>query len=77
MADELEQIFRLTLEAPDADVDAVVRGEWGTWDSLAHASLVFTAEQELGVEFTPEEIEAIDSLASLREVVRRAAAREA
>jgi acyl carrier protein len=72
MADELEQIFRLTLEAPDADLATVVRGQWASWDSLAHASLVFTTEQELGVEFTPEDIEAIDSLASLREAVSRA-----
>jgi acyl carrier protein len=72
MADEVEQIFRLTLEAPDADLATVVRGQWEPWDSLAHASLVFTTEQELGVEFTPEDIEAIDSLASLREAVTRA-----
>jgi acyl carrier protein len=74
-ADVLEQIFRLTLEVGDSDPDTVVRGQYATWDSLAHASLVFTVEQELELEFTPEEIERIDSLGSLREAVSEARGR--
>ena len=74
--DVLEQIFRLTLEVGDRDPATVVRGEYEGWDSLAHASLVFTVEQELELELTPEEIERIDSLATLREAVREARARQ-
>lgn len=39
------------------------------WDSVQHLNLVLALEQELGVEFSPEEIERMNSLGAILAVL--------
>jgi acyl carrier protein len=48
--------------APGADVR---RADEPAWDSLAHVNLIFSVESELGIQFGPEELDALDSLERL------------
>ena len=41
-------------------VAPVVREECGAWDSLRHMELIFAIEEEFELEFSSEEIAAID-----------------
>jgi acyl carrier protein len=41
-----------------------------TWDSLQHLNLILGVEAELGVEFTPEEVEGIESVGDLVSLAR-------
>jgi acyl carrier protein len=40
------------------------------WDSLQHLNLVLALEQELGVQFTPEEIQQLTSLERIGSTLR-------
>jgi acyl carrier protein len=46
----LQAIFRAVLELPPgSDPTAAAQGQTGTWDSMAHVSLVAAIEAEFGV----------------------------
>lgn len=67
--EELEVIIRkvfteesiLTIDMHKKDIDS--------WDSMGHLNLILEIEDELGISFTTDEIEKIDSLKLLYEVV--------
>lgn len=40
------------------------------WDSVQHLNLTLALEQELGVEFTPEEIEQMKDIATIEQIVQ-------
>lgn len=52
---------RVTPQMSPRDID--------NWDSIHHVNLVMALEQELGVEFEPEEIEQMESLDSIVRIV--------
>ena len=43
-----------------------------SWDSMQHLNLVLALEQEFGVAFEPEEIEAMTTVAAIVEVIEAA-----
>lgn len=63
MLDNIRRIVADVLEVPLETVDGASSPDTiATWDSLHHLNLVLALEQELGVQFTPEEIEQLLSV---------------
>lgn len=75
-ADALETVVRLLaieLQVPEERVRSAssLRGELGM-DSIAAANVLFSIEEELGVELVLEDVEHLDDVAEIARVVRRA-----
>ena len=73
--DEIERTVRGVLETafgralpPGADVQ---RQQEPGWDSVKHIEVLFMVEEELGIQFEPEEMAALDGLSA---IVERASA---
>lgn len=43
--------------------------EFGSWDSIAHVSLVVALEEQFGVTFAPEEIADMESIGRIAELL--------
>lgn len=68
--DRLQDIFRAVLELPDnADVARIDRETAGSWDSLAHVTLVAAIESEFGISLALSESLALDSFQAAVEVI--------
>ena len=54
--------------------DDVTRQNTAEWDSLKHVQIMFALEEELGIEFSEEELVKLDSMAK---IIRAAEAKNA
>jgi len=61
----LRQVLGSDLEFDDSTSAADIEG----WDSLAHVTLMFSVEQEFGIEFAGDEFSRLESVGSLRRVL--------
>lgn len=61
----LRQVLGSSLEFDDNTSAADIEG----WDSLAHVTLMFSVEQEFGIEFAGEEFARLESVRALRKVL--------
>lgn len=63
--DRLQDIFRAVLELPaNVDVTRLDRETAGSWDSLAHVTLVAAIENEFGISLALSESLELDSFAA-------------
>lgn len=61
----LRQVLGSNLEFDDTTSASDIEG----WDSLAHVTLMFSVEQEFGIEFAGEEFARLESVGALRKVL--------
>lgn len=67
--DELETLI-LNVFSEESNLDvAMTKNDVPSWDSFGHLNLILELEDFLGISFTKEEIESIDSFSILLEVV--------
>lgn len=68
----IADVLGLSAEAVDDDAspDTIV-----AWDSVKHLSLVLALEQELDVEFDPDEVETMTSVGAIVDAVDRKVSR--
>jgi acyl carrier protein len=67
---DLRQIVADVLDLrPDEVDDELGPAVTDRWDSLGHLRLVTAVEEELGIRFSMEEIQSIDSFGKLRDLV--------
>lgn len=72
MKGEVEAIVAEVFDLDEAEVkDDLTPETVDGWDSLAHLRLVTTVEQELGIKFSMNEVESIDSVGKLKEYVQQ------
>ena len=70
--DQVRQIVADVLNVPLDTVSETSSAETlENWDSLQHLNLVLALEQSSGVEFTPEEIEQMLSVASITTLMEK------
>jgi len=55
------EAFRVILDLPPDPGQNVLRKESPIWDSLKHMEIIFAVEARLGIQFSEEEMGAIDS----------------
>lgn len=71
LEERLRPVFAAALDLPpDVDVDTIRYRADPRWDSLAHMALVVAIEEAFEVELAPEQLIAIDSLASAATILR-------
>lgn len=71
METKLNELIAAILHIPaQTVVDQLAMSEVETWDSLQHMNLIASLEQEFGVEFSFEEIVAMQSVAVIKTVLR-------
>jgi len=58
------------LKASQVD-EKLTPGDVPAWDSLNHLRLVTAVEEELGVTFSMDEIQSIDSIGRLRQLIEQ------
>lgn len=65
--DRLEDVFRQVLDDDDIELqDQTTAEDVAGWDSLAHITLMFTIENEFGVQFNAEEFGLIENVGELK-----------
>ena len=65
--DRLEDVFRQVLDDDDIELqDQTTAADVEGWDSLAHITLMFTIENEFGVQFNAEEFGLIENVGELK-----------
>lgn len=70
--ERLEEVFRMVF-----DDDSLVLGDEVTsadvpgWDSLAHVNLMFSIEQEFGVQFAGNQFSEFENVGELRRFLER------
>lgn len=60
-------VLGTVLKRPFSSDTDVRRGNCPEWDSLKHIEIMFTLEDELSLEFSEAELEALDSVTSIVE----------
>lgn len=68
--ERVQQIFRDVLD--DAHLvlsDSTSAADIEEWDSLAHVTLMFSIEQEFGIQFAGEEFARLASVGELRQLI--------
>lgn len=73
MADsKLETVIRDTFKLnAEQSLDDIGPGSIPQWDSLGHVALIHAVEEAFGVHFTVDEIARIESLDTLKEVLKQ------
>jgi len=67
---KLNEIVTSTLHIPvERITDELAMSEVETWDSLQHMNLIASLEQEFEVEFTFEEIVAMQSVGEIKRIL--------
>lgn len=62
----LQEVFRAVLDDPELVVtDELTAADVDGWDSLSHASLMFSIESEFGVTFSDAEMTSFDNVGQL------------
>jgi acyl carrier protein len=70
--DQLSVIFARVFDLSPGDIsDEIERGKLEAWDSLNHLLLISEIEQELGIEFTSDEVLRIRTLKDIRQIVSK------
>jgi acyl carrier protein len=65
--ERLEDVFRQVLDDDDIELqDQTTAAEVEGWDSLMHITLMFTIENEFGVQFNAEEFGQIENVGELK-----------
>lgn len=65
--DRLEDVFRQVLDDDDIELrDQTTAADVEGWDSLTHITLMFTIENEFGVQFNAEEFGLIENFGELK-----------
>jgi acyl carrier protein len=65
--DRLEDVFRQVLDDDDIELqDLTTAADVEGWDSLTHITLMFTIENEFGVQFNAEEFGLIENVGELK-----------
>lgn len=68
---EVEAVVRKVFQLSDEDsLEGVGPGTIPQWDSLGHVSLITAVEKAFDIQFEVEEIALIDSLDSLKKVMK-------
>ena len=72
MDQKIEQVIRdvFKLDA-DFDLSIAAPGEILQWDSLGHVALLSAVESAFDIQLSPEDIADVDSVSTLKEVVKR------
>ena len=67
--DEIEttvmSVFSIILKQDFDAGTAITRDDTACWDSLKHMEIFFSLEDELGIEFSDEELSALDSVSKI------------
>lgn len=72
MDEELNKIIMEVLDLEDDELTDDLTPETADyWDSLNHLRMITAIEQAFGIKLSMEEIQSIESVAGLRETVRR------
>jgi len=70
--ERLDKILMEILDLEEGELSDELTPETADyWDSLNHLRMISAIEQEFGIKFSMEEIQSIDSVAGLRQLVRR------
>lgn len=65
--ERLEEIFRTVFDDEDLTLtDETTSADIPGWDSLAHVNLMFTVEQEFGVQFVGNQFSEFENVGELR-----------
>jgi acyl carrier protein len=65
--ERLEDVFRQVLDDDDIELgDQTTAADVEGWDSLAHITLMFSIENEFGVQFNAEEFGQIENIGELK-----------
>lgn len=64
----VKDVFKLNA---DSDLSSIGPGAIPQWDSLGHVALLSAVEEAFGIQLTPEDVADVESLDSLKEVVKR------
>lgn len=65
--DRLEDVFRQVLDDDDIELqDQTTAADVEGWDSLTHITLMFTIENEFGVQFNAEDFGLIENVGELK-----------
>lgn len=68
----LERIFRDVMDDDQLVLtDDTVAADVEGWDSLSHVTLMFSIEQEYGIQFLGEEFAELGSVGELRQLIDR------
>jgi acyl carrier protein len=71
---EADRLRRIVAEVLGCDASALADdlklATTDTWDSLNHLRIVTAAEEEFGIRLSMEEIQSIDTIATLASIVR-------
>lgn len=71
MEDRINRVLKRVFDLTDADLAKdLTRTDIAKWDSLTHMDLVVSLEQEFQMNFTIDEIIAIDGIAKVRSILR-------
>ena len=62
-------VFEAVLKRTFEEGENITRQDTPEWDSLKHMEVIFALEDELGIEFSEDELVRLDSLAKIVESV--------
>ncbi len=62
-------VLTAILKRPFSDSTDITRQSTANWDSLKHIEIMFALEDELGAEFSEEELVSLDSVAKIVDAV--------
>jgi acyl carrier protein len=69
--DQLEPIFCDVLDLPKVELNAgTTAGDVPGWDSVAHIRILIAVEQNLGIEFTSEEINSLQNVGEMVSIIK-------
>jgi len=71
MEDRINMVLKRVFDLTDAEVARDLRrDDIAKWDSLTHMDLVVSLEQEFSLNFTIDEIIALDSIGRVRSILK-------
>lgn len=68
-AEQLNKIFSDAFNQPVVITKSMTRADLPAWDSMNHLNLIVELEEQLGVSFSPEEIQKMNSVAILEQIL--------
>jgi acyl carrier protein len=67
---KLEQLFEAVLNEPVVLTDDTAPVSLPGWDSVAHINLMFSLEQEFGIQFSGSELSDVQTVGELKQLLR-------
>lgn len=75
--ERLQAVFRDVFDDPDLVLQPdMTADDIEAWDSLSHVTLLFTVEDEFGVQFSGDEASSLADVGELRDLLRAKGAAE-